>query len=214
MVHLHLFGDPHVLSCTLHRDRIFGAPLGGTRQGVTVVQANDHTTPNSPSKETKLHALVERGDADAVQEFFRNEQDTATGKFEEPPELQETTPPMKATAAAVVVEGSNIIVDTPCPRTGMTPLLKAVEGSSEAVVRVLLEAGADVRRQVRTHILLSSFLPANYTQAGSCHRRCYNGDRSRLSFDVRQNRFAVRVVSASQRATRTARPWQRRRVLF
>lgn len=40
------------------------------------------------------------------------------------------------------------LVDSPCPRTGMTPLLKAVEGASEELVGNLLDAGADVRPQV------------------------------------------------------------------
>lgn len=40
------------------------------------------------------------------------------------------------------------LVNCPCPRTGMAPLLKAVEIGSGEVARLLLEAGADVSSKV------------------------------------------------------------------
>lgn len=164
------FRHPRVCDDTLfYLRRIFGAPLGGNRQGVAFARTDDdRSTPSSASeKEAKLHALVERGDAKGVEEFLRNEQQqevaTGNGKKETPEPREETT---ALAAAAAEAGGSNVVVvDASCPRTGLTPLLKAVEGSSESVVRVLLEAGADVRRQVRNtslelsyHMVSRSFL--------------------------------------------------------
>lgn len=54
-----------------------------------------------------------------------------------------------ATTGKAERRASSLLVDCTCPRTGLTPLLKAVEGGSEDVVRVLLDAGGDVESQVR-----------------------------------------------------------------
>lgn len=52
------------------------------------------------------------------------------------------------TSRLVCTKEGGKLIDALCPRTGMTPLLKAVEGGTYDIVRMLLEAGADVRAKV------------------------------------------------------------------
>lgn len=84
----------------------------------------------------ELHTLVEQGDHEGVRRVLR---------------AGETR---SASASASPPGSSPALVDAVCSRTGMTPLLKAVEGASEETVRALLEAGADVRPQVSASLPL------------------------------------------------------------
>ena len=111
--------------------------------------ASGHGATAATSQETlaalapELHSSVEQGDEKAVAGVLARHQqhhgDDAADAGGDNTKGEE----------AGQRRGALLLVDSACPRTGMTPLLKAVEGGSEAVVRVLLEAGADVRSQVR-----------------------------------------------------------------
>lgn len=111
----------------------------------------------------KLHAFVEQGDAEAVKNLLLSIQKHNPAGDDRENDREDREP--RGTTAAVdssSMSSSHIafvvgetgrnakrrLIDCLCPRTGMTPLLKAVEGASEEVVRLLLEAGADVRSQV------------------------------------------------------------------
>lgn len=92
----------------------------------------------------ELHAAVERGDAEAVVRVLSNRQQR-DGDGDATEEVGGDGAKIERPQRS----GMPLLVDCACPRTGLTPLLKAVEEGSEEVVRVLLEAGGDVQSQVR-----------------------------------------------------------------
>ncbi|CAM9649712.1 unnamed protein product [Pylaiella littoralis] len=109
------------------------------------VNANMNTTgKRAASPAAELHASVEQGDGEAVarvlsqhQQHRRDEQELGGDDAE------------KGEARR---RDWLLLVDCACPRTGMTPLLKAVERGSEGSVRALLQAGADVRSRVSVKV--------------------------------------------------------------
>lgn len=148
--------------------RIFGAPLTAASGDTTYSPATATLAPKATKSDTsdrghvdadadsqpsllalaaELHASVEQGDAEAVARVLslsnhqRSGGDAQEGvvgddaQTEQPQQRRGLTLPH--------------LVDCACPRTGLTPLLKAVEGGSEEMVRLLLEAGGDVQSQVR-----------------------------------------------------------------
>ncbi|CAM9461000.1 unnamed protein product [Scytosiphon promiscuus] len=127
--------------------RIFGTPLSAgpnddfstSAATPATINANGYgggheaaDTPCPPALAAELHALVERDDAEAVSRLLSEHRQDVSHS---------------ATEDEYGARRIGVLVDCTCPRTGMTPLLKAVEGDSEGVVRVLLGAGADVRSQ-------------------------------------------------------------------
>lgn len=126
----------------------------------------------------ELHASVEQGDAEAVALLLRGRREADREGEAEQGELREerggvrrgarekeeeggvgggalggALPPSIAAAEAENGKGMGggegvSLVNCPCPRTGMAPLLKAVEIGSGEVARLLLEAGADVSSKV------------------------------------------------------------------
>lgn len=141
--------------------RLFGIPFGGAGRGRlqsthSVYVTNDHgrglattTTRTITDGAAELHSLVERGDAEAIKFLLANLEGANTS-YEE---LVTGVTSTSGTDEALVEDGSTkqeklLVVNVLCARTGMTPMLKAVEGAYEDVVAVLLEAGADVRSQV------------------------------------------------------------------
>jgi len=140
--------------------RIFGAPLvvGGdaayspataSLAPKSNINASGHGVvaatlqPTLAALVAELHSSVEQGDEEAVAGVLaRHKQhcgDADAGEIGR----------NKAEDEAAERKRMLLVVDSACPRTGMTPLLKAVEAGLEAVVRVLLEAGANVRTKVR-----------------------------------------------------------------
>ncbi len=142
------------VSCCFPHHRIFGAPLvvGGDAEyspataGLapkTNADASGHAVAAITSQPTlaalvaELHSSVEQGDEESVAGVLaRHQQHDGDGAEDEGAERRRLL----------------LVVDSACPRTGMTPLLKAVEAGSEVVVRVLLEAGADIRSKVRAFV--------------------------------------------------------------
>ncbi|CAM9196325.1 unnamed protein product [Hapterophycus canaliculatus] len=135
--------------------RIFGSPLISNADDTpsapaatsVAINANGYgggqeavATACLPALAAELHASVERGDAEAVTRVLSEHQ----------LHMSRSAVPGVDVGANEADEGARrngLLIECACPRTGMTPLLKAVEGGSEGVVRVLLEAGADVRSQ-------------------------------------------------------------------
>lgn len=144
------FPTVFVLSSFPHLRSIFGTPVvisgdanysPATATLAPDVNANMNTTgKRAASPAAELHASVEQGDGEAVarllsqhQQHRRDEQELG-GDDAERGEARR--------------RDWLLLVDCACPRTGMTPLLKAVERGSEGSVRALLQAGADVRSRV------------------------------------------------------------------
>ncbi|CAM9835583.1 unnamed protein product [Ectocarpus sp. 8 AP-2014] len=94
---------------------------------------------------TELHASVEQGDAEAVRKVLSSRCQQHPG--EEVEDAGEDADGDSAQTGETQPRSLLVPVDSACPRTGMSPLLKAVEGGSAEVIRVLLDAGADVRMQ-------------------------------------------------------------------
>lgn len=119
--------------------RIFAAPLDasvGEPSGV----AHQAGVLQSPSAAVLLHASVERGEAESVRQLLNQLNEG---------EMREEGANGGASALRLVcAKEEGKVIDALCPRTGMTPLLKAVEGGTYDIVRMLLEAGADVRAKV------------------------------------------------------------------
>ncbi|CAN0403990.1 unnamed protein product [Ectocarpus fasciculatus] len=108
-------------------------------------QTNDVKEAPSKALVAELHASVEQGDADSVRKVLFSRCQQHPGE-----EVEDTREGAHAdgTATEETRRKSLLLpVDSACPRTGMSPLLKAVEGGSAEVIRVLLDAGADVRMQ-------------------------------------------------------------------
>lgn len=150
---------PYPHACIPYRS-IFGAPLttgGGdsTYSPATATLAPKTRTetsneghvevasqPSALALAAELHAAVEQGDAEAVLRVLSSRQQLdgdATEVGGDDAKIGQTQP---------IGPKLPLPVDCACPRTGLTPLLKAVEGGSEDVVRVLLEAGGDVQSKV------------------------------------------------------------------
>ncbi|CAN0260021.1 unnamed protein product, partial [Discosporangium mesarthrocarpum] len=85
--------------------------------------------------------------ADEDYESQSTEKEPISDKTQSPSaELHKYVERGESESLAALLAGGNIskeLIDKPCSRTGMTPLLKAVEGGFEDAVRRLLEAGAD-----------------------------------------------------------------------
>ena len=146
------------------RCRIFGARLdGGPRDALNRAAAPDQVEalpslssplPPAPSEAAELHASVEQGDAEAVARHLQRLREANREGWTQRDETSggrggvERDPRERDSGKGVGKEKGTNLVDCPCPRTGMTPLLKAVETGSGGVVRLLLEAGADTRSKV------------------------------------------------------------------
>ncbi|CAM9305401.1 unnamed protein product [Laminaria digitata] len=134
--------------------RIFGAPIGGgPREAPNPAPAPDQVEalsslslssplPPPPSEAALLHASVEQGDAEAVARLLRRRREADR---EGQPEQSGARGGGGRGGVGMAKGYGTSLVDCPCPRTGMTPLLKAVEVGSGDMARLLLEAGADVR---------------------------------------------------------------------
>ncbi|CAM9714020.1 unnamed protein product [Ectocarpus sp. 4 AP-2014] len=132
---------------------IFGTPVaangdtGYTPAAPTAASALAISTKTNDAKAlvAELHAYVEQGDAEAVRKVLssRFRQHPA----EEVEDAGEDADGDSTQTGETQPKSLLVPVDSACPRTGMSPLLKAVEGGSAEVIRVLLDAGADVRMQ-------------------------------------------------------------------
>eukprot|EP00903_Cladosiphon_okamuranus_P011948 g11222.t1 len=93
----------------------------------------------------ELHASVEQGNAEAVARVLSlsNHRQSGGDAREGGVGDQARTKPSQQRRGSTLPH----FVDCACPRTGLTPLLKAVEGGSEEMVRILLEAGGSVQSQ-------------------------------------------------------------------
>ncbi|CAN0488059.1 unnamed protein product [Ectocarpus sp. 12 AP-2014] len=132
---------------------IFGTPLvassdtGYTPAAATAASALSisTTTDDLMALVAELHASVEQGDAEAVRRVLSPRCQQYPG--EEVEGAGEDADGDSAQTGETQPKSLLVPVDSACPRTGMSPLLKAVEGGSAEVIRVLLDAGADVRMQ-------------------------------------------------------------------
>lgn len=132
---------------------IFGTPLvasrdtGYTPAATTAASALAINTKTNDVKAlvAELHASVEQGDAEAVRKVLSSRCQQHPG--EEVEDAGEDADGDSAQTGETRPKSLLVPVDSACPRTGMSPLLKAVEGGSAEVIRVLLDAGADVRMQ-------------------------------------------------------------------
>lgn len=123
------------------------APKANTDTGDRGEHADAASHPSALAIAAELHAAVEQGDAAAVTRVL------SLSNHEQPDGDAGEGGGQGGKNDQAQPRGFPVplphLVDCACPRTGLTPLLKAVEGGSEEVVRVLLEAGGDVRSQVR-----------------------------------------------------------------
>lgn len=151
-------------------------PFGGGERSNTNTNTNGNSGSVPPfqssssstvanDQQLQLHSFVEQGDVESARRVIFQHFKQQQAEHEEQTTTAAATATTKTLPPAAFSSGNAVdmekvakhnrtknvavtIVDAPCNRTGMTPLLKAVEGGSEGLVRVLLEAGADVRSQV------------------------------------------------------------------
>ena len=119
--------------------RIFGSKLDASVDESSGVDHQEGVL-QSPSAAVLLHASVERGEAESVRQLL--------SQLEEGKLRKEGANDGAGTSRLVCAKEGGKLIDALCPRTGMTPLLKAVEGGTYDIVRMLLEARADVRAKV------------------------------------------------------------------
>lgn len=138
-----IFGTPLVAS----GDTGYTPAAAATAAAALAINTKTNDVKYAPSKAlvAKLHGAVEQGDAEAVKKVLFSRCQQHPG--EEAEDAGEGADGDFAETGEVRPKGLSLPVDSACPRTGMSPLLKAVEGGSADVIRVLLDAGADVRMQ-------------------------------------------------------------------
>ncbi|CAM9949281.1 unnamed protein product [Ectocarpus sp. 13 AM-2016] len=132
---------------------IFGTPLVASGETGYIPAAATAASAFSISTKTddvkalvaEVHASVEQGDAEALRKVLSSRCQQHPG--EEVEDDGEDADGDSAQTGETQPKTLLVPVDSACPRTGMSPLLKAVEGGSAEVIRVLLDAGADVRMQ-------------------------------------------------------------------
>lgn len=168
--------------------RIFGAPLTTGNGDATYSPATATLAPKTKTDTSdrvalaaELHSAVEQGDAEAVAGVLSNlQQRDGDAEIEKTPQ-----------------RGLSPLVDCACSRTGLTPLLKAVERRSEEVVRVLLEAGGDVHSQVRGYNLDLRFFCTYVDYASAKLNRIYTDVQMSASTQKRTWRCSYLTLPAA-----------------